>query len=94
MIENPQSFITKDLSTSDETSSLENNVSSSPDDLSKNFIIFMTLIGSTFGVSTMGLSSICAKTGILLYVILLTLATVVNFCSYYSFIYLTNHYKL
>lgn len=54
----------------------------------------MTLIGSTFGVSTMGLSSVCAKTGLFLYPLLLILATTINFCSYYAFIYLTNHYKL
>lgn len=54
----------------------------------------MTMISSTFGVSTMGLSSICAKTGLYLFPILLILATAINYCSYHAFIYLTHHYKV
>ena len=63
-------------------------------DTSRNFIILMTMIGSTFGVSTMGISSICAKSGLLLFPFLLTFAVIINYCSYYAFVYLTHHYKL
>jgi hypothetical protein len=50
----------------------------------------MTLVASSFGVSSMGLSSICARSGIILYAIQLCLALLINYCSYYAFLYLTN----
>lgn len=54
----------------------------------------MTLIASCFGVSSMGLSSICARSGILLYTLQLILAVGINYFSFYAFLFLTNHFKL
>lgn len=60
----------------------------------RNVIIFMTLIASSFGVSSMGLSSICARSGLLLYVILTLLAGMINYCSFLAFVHLTSVFKL
>lgn len=60
----------------------------------RNIIIFMTLIASSFGVSSMGLTSICARTGVVLYVLITILAGVINYCSFNAFVYLTSKFKL
>lgn len=54
----------------------------------------MTLLSSSYGVSSMGLSSICARTGIFLFTLQLILATMINFYSYRAFLFLTNKFKL
>ena len=56
--------------------------------------VFFTLLSSTFGASSMGLCAIAAKSGILLYIILLAIALSVNYASYYCFIYLSEKLKL
>lgn len=54
----------------------------------------MTLMSSSFGVSSMGLSSICARSGILLFVFQLLLATFINLYSYKAFLFLTSKFEL
>lgn len=54
----------------------------------------MTLISSSFGVSSMGLSSICARSGIIMFTFQLLLAVFINFYSYKAFLYLTCKFKL
>ncbi len=62
--------------------------------ISIDFVTFMILISSTFGVSSMGLSSIAGKSGILLYLFLLACSIAVNYASYDIFNYFIQKYKL
>lgn len=61
---------------------------------SVNIITLLSLISSTFGVSSMGLPSLVARLGIFLFPFILLLAVIINYLSYISFIYLTEKHNL
>lgn len=58
-----------------------------------NIITLLSLVSSTFGVSSMGLPSTVAKLGIFLFPFILLLSVMVNYLSYLSFVYLTDKYN-
>lgn len=60
----------------------------------EDLVIFLSLLSCSFEVTFMGLSSIAARTGLVLYLVLIVIAAVVNYSSFKAFLFLTHHYKL